>query len=102
MNVRIEALAIADLVEGYGFYKDGAEGLGDYFLASLFSEIEAIRIFGGIHRKEYRGLHRALCRRFPFAIYYSIVNREVVVKAVLDCRKRPSWTRRRLKKNSQT
>jgi hypothetical protein len=100
MNVRVEAPVLVDLVEGYTFYEDGAEGLGDYFLASLFSEIEALRIFGGIHRREYRGLYRALSRKFPFAIYYSIASGEVVVKAVLDCRKNPSWIRSRLNKKA--
>lgn len=54
MTVRIEVPARNDLVEGYKFYEENEEGLGDYFLASLYSEIESLRIFGGIHRKDYR------------------------------------------------
>lgn len=96
MTVRIEAPARNDLIEGYEFYEESEEGLGDYFLACLYSDIESLRIFGGIHRKDYRSLHRALSRKFPFAIYYAIEKNEVVVKAVLDCRRDPSWIRKRL------
>jgi hypothetical protein len=96
MRVRIEATARDDLVEAYRFYEDRQEGLGDYFLACLYSDIESLKIFGGIHRKEYRSLHRALSQKFPFAIYYVVERDGVVVKAVLDCRREPSWIRKRL------
>jgi hypothetical protein len=98
MKVRIEAPARNDLVEGYEFYEANEAGLGEYFLACLYSDIESLRIFGGIHRKEYRSLHRALSRKFPFPVYYVVETEEVVVKAVLDCRRDPSWIRKRLKK----
>lgn len=97
MKVRIEVPARNDLVEGYVFYEASGVGLGEYFLACLYSDIESLRIFGGIHRKEYNSLHRALSRKFPFAIYYALEMGEVVIKAVLDCRKDPSWIRKRLK-----
>ncbi len=98
MRVRIEPSALNDLVEAYEFYEQNEQAVGDYFLASLFSDIESLGIFGGIHRKEYRNLHRALSRNFPFAIYYTFANDEVVVRAVLDCRKNPSWIRSRMRK----
>jgi hypothetical protein len=42
------------------------------------------------------GYHRALSKRFPFAIYYRTEEQQVNVFAVLDCRRNPAWTRRRL------
>lgn len=36
-------------------------------------------------------------RGFPFAIYYSVEKELVRVHAVLDCRRNPSWIRKRLK-----
>ncbi len=97
MRVRIEAAARNDLIDGYCFYERSEQGVGDYFLAMLYSDIESLRILGGIHSKEYKNLHRALSRKFPFAIYYTVDNDEVVVRAVLDCRRRPSWIRERMK-----
>ena len=99
MNVRIEAAARDDLVEGYRFYEHSEQGVGDYFLATLYADIESLKIFGGIHRKEYRSLYRALSRKFPFAIYYTLEKDGVVVRAVLDCRRDPSWIRQRIDKS---
>ncbi len=97
MRVFIEAAARNDLIDGYHFYEQSERGVGDYFLSTLYSEIESLRIFAGIHRKEYKELYRALSRKFPFSIYYTLETDEVVVRAVLDCRRNPSWIRERIK-----
>jgi hypothetical protein len=86
------------LIQGHRFYEDREVGLGSYFLDSLYSDIDSLRVFGGIHRKAYKGIHRSLSKRFPFAIYYSMENDVVRVKAVVDCRKAPSWIRDHLTK----
>jgi hypothetical protein len=96
--VRIEILdeAEADLVEGFHFYENQENGLGWYFLDSLFSDIDSLLLYSGIHNI-VNGYHRCLAKRFPFAIYYSIEDERICVSAVLDCRRNPSWLRRRLK-----
>jgi len=42
--------------------------------------------------------HRFLSKRFPFAVYYRIADDEAIVFAVLDCRRNPSWIRKKLSK----
>jgi len=98
MRLEILDLAKDDLIDGYHFYESKEEGLGNYFLASLYSDIEGLKLFGGIHRKAYDGFHRALSKRFPFAIYYTVDEKIVRVRAVVDCRRHPSWLRKHLKK----
>ena len=98
MRLRILESAKEDLIEGYHFYKEQAPGLGTYFIDALFSDIDSLAIYAGLHAKVY-GSHRALAKRFPFAVYYDIHLDEVQVHAVLDCRRSPSWIRRRLKRN---
>jgi hypothetical protein len=53
--MRIEILNVAkrDLSTGYRYYEKRERGLGRYFLDSLYSDIEALSVFGGIHRKTY-------------------------------------------------
>ncbi len=97
MKVRILSPAERDLEEGYRFYESQFPGLGSYFLDSLDSDIDSLAFFGGIHQVVF-GYHRQLAKRFPFAIYYRIIDKEVVVFAVLDCRRDPSWIRERLMK----
>jgi hypothetical protein len=69
--VRIEILSEAedDLVAGAKFYERRRAGLGEYFLNSLYSDIDSLLLYAGIHRLIF-GFHRALSKRFPFAIFY--------------------------------
>ncbi len=97
MRVRILDSAERDLEKGYRFYGRQSHGLGVYFLDSLYSDIDSLTYFGGIHRVVF-GFHRLLSKRFPFAVYYEIVEDVVLVAAVLDCRQNPSWIREKLMK----
>ena len=97
MKLRILAAAKRDLVEGYRFYEAQDAGLGDYFITSVGADIDSLRLYAGIHPVAYKDFHRSLCRTFPFAIYYRIVNKIVRVHAVLDCRRNPAWIANRLK-----
>ena len=45
----------------------------------------------GIHRQVYRSLHRLLSRRFPYSIFYEFSADRILVVAVVDCRRDPSW-----------
>jgi len=85
-----------DLVEGYRFYESQAVGLGDYFLDSLFSDIDSLRLYAGIHPR-YFGHHRLLSKRFPFAVYYKVVGKVARVTAVLDCRRDPARIQKRVR-----
>jgi len=84
------------LREGFQFYESQEAGIGSYFLESIFSDIESLRLFAGIHGVHFGGYHRLLSKRFPFAIYYRVESDEVRVYAVLDCRRDPAWIRKRL------
>ena len=65
MTLRILSLAEADLLNGFRFYERQSSGVGLYFLESLNSDIESLRLYAGIHRKFF-GYHRMLSKRFPF------------------------------------
>jgi plasmid stabilization system protein ParE len=95
MRIKILSAAEDDLEEGHRFYESQADGLGTYFLDTLYSDIDSLAYFAGMHRKVYDH-HRLLSKRFPFAVYYRVADNEVVVFAVLDCRRNPSWIRKKL------
>jgi hypothetical protein len=69
MTIDILDGAEKDLVEGFEFYERQLVGLGDYFLDSIFSDIESLQLYAGIHAVHF-GYCRLLAKRFPFAIYY--------------------------------
>ena len=85
MRIRILPSALDDLRRGWSFYERQQEGLGSYFQDSLLSDIESLKLFGGVHRLVF-GYHRLLSRRFPFAVYYELEGED----RILDMRRDPS------------
>src|SRR3954467_7272445 len=97
MKIRILTSAVNDLADGKEFYARQGERLGDYFLDSLFSDIDSLALYAGLHRKVF-GFHRLLSKRFPYAIYYRMdSDGTAVVFRVLDCRQNPRKTGSALK-----
>lgn len=97
MKVIISRTANDDLLAGFRFYKKQGLSVANYFLDSLFSDIDSLVLYGGVHRK-ISGYHFTVSKRFPFAIYYKVEEGVVRVRRVLDCRRNPDWIRRALKK----
>ncbi len=97
MRIRILKSAHEDLRDGYWFYEKQDKGLGIYFLDSLNSDIESLKVYAGVHPKQFEAYHRLLSKRFPFAVYYRIMDSDTLIYAILDCRRNPAWIRKRLK-----
>jgi plasmid stabilization system protein ParE len=98
VKVRILEPAKADLINGFHFYEDQEPGAGRYFLNNLYSDIEGLATTYGIHRQPFGDFHRAISKKFPYAIFYSVREYEIWVEAVIDCRKNPSWIRSKIRK----
>lgn len=71
MKIEILDEAQEDLIQGFRFYEGQEPGLGAYFLDCLFSDIDSLLVYAGIHAVTY-DYHRCLSKRFPFVIYYSV------------------------------
>jgi len=93
MKIKILKSARQDLREGFWFYESRQAGLGAYFLETLSSDIESLKLFAGIHGVYFGKYHRLLSKRFPFSVYYRIAENEIMVHAVIDCRRNPAWIR---------
>jgi hypothetical protein len=97
VTVEILDKAEDDLVHGFQFYETQQAGLGSYFLESLFADMETLPVHGDVHRVVYRNYHRALAKRFSFAIFYTVSRDTAFVHAVVDCRRKPAWITKHLK-----
>jgi hypothetical protein len=95
MRIALLDEAEKDLIDGFAFYERQSQGLGEYFIDSVFADIDSLRLYAGIHTMFF-GYQRLLAKRFPFAIYYKIENKVIRVYAILDCRRDPAWIRERL------
>jgi len=86
-----------DLLEGFLFYESKKAGLGLYFLESIYSDIDSLNLYAGIHSLHFNNYYRLLSKRFPFAVYYRIDTNIVKIYAVADCRRDPARIRNKLK-----
>jgi len=96
MKLCILTAASHDLIQGKRFYEQQSEGLGNDFLDTLYSDIDSLILYAGIHRK-IRGYHCLFAKRFPYGIYYKIEEQEIRIYRVMDCRQNPYKTATALK-----
>ena len=54
MRIQILDAAERDLIKGFRFYEARSSGLGQYFLDTLFADVESLYIYSGIH-SQYSG-----------------------------------------------
>lgn len=88
--------ALLDLEAGKDFYEDKQTGLGFYFVTSLLSDVASLRLYSGNHPIRF-GYHRMLSKRFPFAVYYEVIESATRVVAILDMRRNPELVRQVIK-----
>jgi len=100
MRIKILSSAVEDLYSGRLFYEEQGDGLGEYFFDALFSDIDALVLYAGIHRQVF-GFFRLLSKRFPYAIYYTVEQDLAVVWRVLDLRQHPDKIRQALNHGRQ-
>jgi hypothetical protein len=95
MNIVVLEDAAEDIEAGRHFYEACEEGVGDYFVQSILSDVESLVLYAGIHRKVF-GFHRLLSKRFPYAIYYLVEADTSFVYGILDMRRNPTWIKNTL------
>jgi hypothetical protein len=69
VRIRILDQAKLDLTDGFEFYEEREENLGHYFLDTLYSDIDSLALYGGIHPVRH-GFHGRFRSGFltPFTI----------------------------------
>jgi plasmid stabilization system protein ParE len=85
-----------DLAAGFDYYAAQGPGLGEKFLTAVTDVFEAIgrypRMFAAVHGE----VRRAILSDFPYAVFYRIEARRVVILAVLHTARDPRlWPRPR-------
>ena len=97
MSFKILSSAMTDLYAGRIFYEKQGEDLGEYFFDSLFSDIDSLVLYAGIHPKVF-GYYRLLSKRFPYAIYYTLEGDTIIVHRILDMRRHPNRIKKALRR----
>ena len=96
MHVELRAEARDDIYHAAAFYNEQCQGLGQEFVETIFSDLITLERQAGVH-PTIAGCHRKLTTRFPFGIYYRVLDSVIDVVAVLDCRQNPETRNQRLR-----
>ena len=87
--------ASADFAEAFSWYEQQRSGLGTEFDAEVDRTLSYVIDIPLAGRLVHRTLRRALVRRFPFTLYYTVTRDLIEIRAVLHNRRHPrTWLRR--------
>ena len=96
MRVTFLEVAELELDEAVAYYHAESSGLGDIFLSEVISTIERIRR----HPKAWQSLgiqlRRCRTRRFPYGLIYHVGEDEILIVAVANLHREPTYWRDRL------
>jgi plasmid stabilization system protein ParE len=81
--------AAADVEEAWRWYEARRAGLGDEFLEAVRAALESIRAHPESAPLVRRDIHRHLLRRFPYGLFYRIIQGQVVVVACFHAKRSP-------------
>ena len=87
--------AETDVVEAYEWYEARRRGLGEEFLSCVDAALSGISRTPDLHAIAFANYRRALVRRFPYAVFYEVVDELVTVYGVLHtARDSAKWRHR--------
>jgi len=78
-----------DLAGAYGWYEDQRAGLGEEFLAAVDATFDAIERIPEMFRRVHGEVRRANVSRFPYAVFYRVDPKSVVVLTILHTARNP-------------
>jgi plasmid stabilization system protein ParE len=84
--VLVRPQAERDLAEARDWYERRGPGLGDEFLDELAIAVRSLESNPERAQLYYRRFRRVLLRRFPYKIFYQIINQRVVIFRVLHAK----------------
>ena len=94
-SLSIRKEAEADIAEAYQYYESCHESLGSDFVLCIEESIDRIEKNPRQYKTLYKNVHRALVRRFPYGIYYVLIDDQIIILGVLHARKNPKhWQER--------
>jgi plasmid stabilization system protein ParE len=88
--------AAEDIAAARGWYEREREGLGDELLAEIRTTVQSVLAMPEAYPVILRQTRRALIHRFPYGLFYRIVDATVVFVACFHTSRNPAlWKRRR-------
>jgi len=78
-----------DLAAAFTYYEAQSSGLGETFLSAVNSAFDSIERYPEVFAAIHGDVRRALLSRFPYAVFYRVEVKRVVVLTVLHTARDP-------------
>ena len=84
-----------DLLKIYQWYESQQAGLGEDFIRILLRKLEVVREHPESFAVIYKNIRRIILSKFPYLVFYTIAESQVIVLAILHAFRDPAnWPRR--------
>jgi plasmid stabilization system protein ParE len=88
--------AAADVEDAWRWYEARRDGLGEEFLGVVQATLAQIEGYPESAPVVYRDIRRQLLRRFPYGLFYRLLEGQVVIVACFHAKRDPRiWRTRR-------
>lgn len=89
MKLRYTTRAKDDIELAFVWYERQRKGLGFDFLDCVEAAVKSILENPKIYQVYHSRFHGCVIRRFPFSVFYSIEDKEIIVHSIFDNRQDP-------------
>ena len=96
MEIRLTEEAQEDLKESLKYYHDISSGLKDKFLKYIDETFENIKKFPELYPFETKYSQKILVKKFPFVVFYTIYEHQIVILAIFHTSRNPKILEERL------
>ncbi len=98
-EVEFRKEALMDILEAISWYEKNRTGLGDEFFIAIENEKHFIEQNPFYYEDKYKGIRKAITKKFPYILYYKIEpGKRVLVYAVLHMKRSSKLWKGRVKK----
>ena len=87
MKLRYTSRAKDDLEISMAWYERQRKGLGHEFLSCVEAASQSMAKNPEMYRLYYSNFHGCVVRRFPYVIFYTIEDTEIIVHSIFDSRR---------------
>jgi hypothetical protein len=90
MKIVFLAQSVRELEDGFVFYNDQLQGLGNQFYTEVFDSIDIIKKYPAIWDKVGQNTRKCILKRFPYLILYICEKDKIIVTAIAHQHRKPS------------
>ena len=89
-ELRFQPQVVEDVASAVEWYENRRDNLGNEFLKSYYATLDLIVSRPEVHTVVHSDIRRALLRKFPYAVFFGIEGRFIIIIMVHHCMRDPT------------